>query len=87
MLTVIRYLLVREEEFEILKLATGVRDFISIAVKSLTVFVLRASFVVTEHANTVLHGKNLIVDAPVVSVLISQVIKTLTKLCNQLILL
>ena len=64
-----------------------VRNLIRVAVESLAVLVLRASLVVGEHAHTVLHGKYLVVHTAVVTVLISQVVKALSKLSNELIFL
>jgi hypothetical protein len=80
-------LLVREEELEVLKLAAGVLDLISVAVESVTVLVLSAGLVVSEHAHAVLHGENFVIDTTVVAVLVAQVVEALTKLGNELILL
>ena len=48
---------------------------------------LRSGLVVGKHAKTVLHGEDLVVDATVVSVLVAQVVQTLTKLSDKLVLL
>ena len=82
-----KHLLVIEEEFEILKLAARVRDLVRVAVKSLTILVLGTGFIVCQHANAILHGENLVVDTAVVTILVAQVVKTLAKLCDKLVLL
>ena len=72
-------LLVREEEFEILKLAAGIRDFVGITVESLAVLMLGTSLVVSEHTDSVLHSKNLVIDTSIISVLITKIVETLAK--------
>ena len=67
-------------------MATGVTDFVSVMVESLSVFVLAAGLVITQHADAVLHSENLVIDSAVVSVLISQVIEALSKLSDKLVL-
>ena len=65
------HLLVVEEELEVLELSASVRDLVRVAVKSLTVLVLRTSLVVSEHTHTVLHGENLVVDTAIVAILVA----------------
>ena len=81
------HLLVGEEELEVFELAASVGDFISVSVKSLAVLVLAPGFVVSEHAQAVLHGEDLIIDSTVVPVLIAQIVKALAQLSNELVLL
>jgi len=81
------HLLVREEELEIFELSARVRDLVCVAVQSFAALVLTPGLVVGEHAQTVLHRENLVVHAPVVSVLVSQVVESLTQLCDQLVFL
>ena len=45
------------------------------------------SLVILKHPQAVLHGEDLVVHASVVPVLVSQVIKTLSELSNELVLL
>ena len=68
-------------------MTTGVGDVLSVAVESLAVLVLGAGLVVGEHARAVFHRENLIVDSSVVTVLVSQVVQTLSELCDELIFL
>ena len=81
------HLLVVKEELEVLELSASVRNLVRVAIKSLTVLVLRASLVVSEHTHTVLHGKNLVVDAAIVAILVAEIVEALTQLCDQLVLL
>ena len=81
------YLLVREEELEVLELATGIGDLVSVTVESLAVLVLAAGLVVGQHAQTVLHGEDLVIDATIVPVLVAQVVEALAQLSDQLVLL
>ncbi len=67
-------------------MTTGITDFISVMVESLSVFVLAAGLVITQHADAVLHSENLVIDSAVVSVLISQVIEALSKFSDKLVL-
>ena len=67
-------------------MTTSVANLISIVVESFSVLMFAASFVVTEHAHSVFHCENLVVDSTVVSVLVSQVIEALSKLSDKLIL-
>ena len=53
----------------------------------LAVLVLAPGFVVSKHAQAVLHGENLIIDSTVVPVLIAQIVKALAQLSNELVLL
>lgn len=46
-------------------------------VEALAIFVLAAGLVVSQHAQTVLHGEDLVVYTTVVSVLVAQVIEAL----------
>ena len=87
LLVSIVHLLVGEEELEVLELAACVGDFIGVSVKTLAVLVLAPGFVVSEHAQAVLHGEDLIIHSTVVPVLIAQIIKALAQLSNQLVLL
>ena len=80
------HLLVREEELEVLELAACVRDLIGVSVKTLAVLVLAPGFVVSEHAQAVLHGEDLVVDTTVVPVLVAQIVKALTQLGDELVL-
>ena len=66
---------------------TSVGDLISGTVKSFSVFVFRTSFVVREHAVAVFHGKDLIVDSAIVTVLVAQIVQLLTELSNKLVFL
>ena len=81
------HLLVIEEELEVLELATGVRDLVGVAVESLAVLMLWTSLIVGKHANTILHGENLVVYTTVVAILVAQIVKSLAKLSNKLVLL
>ena len=72
------HLLVVKEELEVLELSASVRNLIRVAIKSLTVLVLRASLVVSEHTHTVLHGENLVVDAAIVAILVAEIVEALT---------
>ena len=81
------HLLVIEEELEVLELAASVGDLIGVAVESLTVLVLRASLVVREHANAILHSENLVVNTAIVTILVAQIVKPLAKLSDKLIFL
>ena len=81
------HLLVVKEELEVLELSASVRDLVRVAVKSLTVLVLRTSLVVSEHTHTVLHGENLVVDTAIVAILVAEIVEALTQLGDQLVLL
>ena len=68
------HLLVVKEELEVLELSASVRDLVRVAVESLTVLVLRTSLIVGEHANTVLHGENFVVDTAIVAILVAEIV-------------
>ena len=80
-------LLVGKKELEVLELATGVRDLIGVAVEALSVLVLAAGLVVGKHADAVLHSEDLVVNATVVTILVAEVVESLSKLGNELVLL
>ena len=81
------HLLVVKEELEVLELSASVGNLVRVAVKSLTVLVLRTSLIVGEHTHTVLHGKNFVVDAAIVAILVTEIVEALTQLGDQLVLL
>ena len=81
------YLLVVEEELEVLKLSTSVRDLIGVAIESLTVLVLGACLIICEHANTIFHGEDLVIDAAIVAILIAQIVESLAQFSDQLVFL
>jgi hypothetical protein len=56
-------------------------------VESLTVVVVALGLVVLEHSDAVLHGVDLIRNTSVVSVLVSQVVQSLSEFSNQLVFL
>lgn len=81
------HLLVGEEELEVLELAARVADLVGSTVETLTAFVVATGLVVLQHADAVLHSVDLVRDTAVISVLVSQIVESLTQLGNELVLL
>jgi len=75
------------KEFELLKRATGICDFVASTVESQASLVLSTGFVIRKHAVAVLHVENLIIDTSIVTGLASQVVELLAELGNELIFL
>ena len=80
-------LLVREQELEVFKLFAGIRDLICTSVHPFSVLMLTTCLVVRKHTVAVFHCKDLVVNSTVVTVLVSEIVKLLTQLSDQLILL
>ena len=68
-------------------MAASVRDLVSVAVKAFAVLMLATGLVVGQHAETVFHGEDLIVDTTVISILVAEIVEALPQLSNKLVLL
>ena len=64
---------------------TGGLNLVYCSVEFKSVFMLASGFVVSQHSEPILHCENLIVDASVVAVLVSQVVQLLTQFGYQLV--
>jgi len=72
---------------EVVKLLAGLTDLISLQVESISLVMIGSSLVIGKHSVATFHVEDLVVYSAVVSRLVSEVVKLLTELSNQLVLL